>query len=240
MGKLDFSLILPAYNEGPTFEKSVGKIISELNKTKNDWEIIFVEDKSSDRTKASVEKFVETNKRFRAIFHKKNLGRGQSVVDGIKLSKAPICGYMDVDCEVAPTYIPLFLKEVKNGTDLVVGKRFYEKEYRSLTRFISSKVYARLIKLIFKLPVSDTECGYKFFNRKKIVKVLPDVLDKGWFWDTEICAVSYWKGLKISEIPVLFIKRREKKSTVKLVPGSIDYLKKAFSFYVRNTKNISK
>lgn len=226
----NFTLILPCFNEGDTFEKSVNKIIAELKKNKRSWEIVFVEDKSTDDTKFAVEKFIKANKNVRAIFHKKNMGRGRSVADGIIASKFPICGFMDVDCEVSPSYIPLFIDEIKSGSDLVVGTRFYEKGFASISRVAASKVYSFIVKMILDIPVGDTEAGFKFFNKKNILKVLKSVKDEGWFWDTEICARSYWKGLKVSEVPVLFVRRHEKKSTVNLFSDSIDYFVKLINF----------
>ena len=127
--------------------------------------------------------------------------------------------------EVSASYIPLFIKEIEDGADLVVGKRFYEGGLKNLTRFVSSKVYAIAVKSILKLPVDDTEAGYKFFRRSKIVPLLTKVKSKHWFWDTEICMIANSKNLRVEQIPVLFKRRKDKKSTVKLFPDTIDYLK---------------
>src|SRR3990167_10232622 len=101
MSKVDLSLIIPCYNEGPTFTKSVNKIIRELKKINLSWEIIFVEDKSVDDTKKTVERFTKRYKNVRAIFHKKNEGRGKSVSDGVIAAKGIICCYLDIDLEVS-------------------------------------------------------------------------------------------------------------------------------------------
>lgn len=228
MKNIEFSLILPCYNEGPTFEASVKKIVNALKGKK--YEIIFVEDKSTDNTDDSVRRLVKSLKNAKAIFHKKNLGRGKSVTDGIYEARANICGFMDVDCEISPTYVPVFVKEVKKGADLVVGKRFYEKGLGSLSRLVTSKVYAYLVRKVLNLPIEDTETGYKFFNKNSIVKIVRQVKDKGWFWDTEICARANMAKLTIVEIPVLFIRRPDKKSTVRILPDSINYLKKLIDF----------
>ena len=105
MPKLYISLIIPCYNEGQIFEKSVEKIIKELRKLGRNWEIIFVEDKGQDKTKKSVEKFIKSIPNAQAVFHRKNEGRGKSVADGIKIAKCEICGYLDVDLEVSEKYI---------------------------------------------------------------------------------------------------------------------------------------
>lgn len=230
MKKPEYSLILTCYNEGPTFEKSLNKIFSVIKKLKGSWEIIFVEDNSTDNTKAVVEKFVRKNGNARAIYHNSNLGRGKSVTDGIVASRGTICGFIDVDCEVSPQYIPLFIKEIERGREIVVGRRFYESGFKSLTRVIASHAYAYATKLLLNIPIEDTEAGYKFFKRDAILPVLKKVKDKHWFWDTEICARASWAGLEIGQVPVLFIRRPEKKSTVKLLPDSIKYVASLIKF----------
>ena len=225
MAKVDLSIILACYNEGSTFEKSVLKILSVLGKIKKRWEIVFVEDKSLDETKKSVEELVSKNKNFRAIYHIRNMGRGKSVADGIKTAKGDICGYLDVDLEVSADYIPIFINEIEKGADMAVGQRFYEGGLNSFGRFLASKIYALSVKTLLKIPIEDTEAGYKFFRREKILPILKKIKDKHWFWDTEICARAYFAELKISQIPVLFERRSDKKSTVRLIPDTIDYLK---------------
>lgn len=236
MSKTDVSVIVPCYNEGPSFEDSVEQIVSELKKLKKTWELIFVEDKSTDNTRRAVEKLVKEIYQAKAVFHKKNEGRGKSVSDGIRTAKGEICGYLDVDLEVSESYIPLFIKEIENGADLVVGKRFYEGGLKNLTRFVSSKAYALAVKSILKLPIDDTEAGCKFFNRKKILPILNKIKSKHWFWDTEICAQSYWHGLKVTQIPVLFKRREDKKSTVRLIPDTIDYIRNLIRLKSQVTK----
>lgn len=235
MAKIDLSLILPCYNEGPTFENSITQILTVLKKLNKTWEIIFVEDKSLDETKKFVERLISQIEKLhfrqgfsgqaRAIYHLKNQGRGKSVSDGIKAANGEICGYLDVDLEVSASYIPLFIKEVEKGNDIVIGQRFYEGgSTRTIMRFLASKIYALAVKLFFNLPVEDTETGYKFFKKKKILPVLSQVKNKHWFWDTEICIRAFLFGLKISQIPVLFRRREDKESTVRLLPDSIDYV----------------
>lgn len=225
MNRLDFTLILPCYNEGPSFNKSVDKIVKSLNGFKFKYEIIFVEDKSLDETRETVQRLVKEYKNTRLILHSKNMGRGKSVSDGIIASRANICGYVDVDCEISPSYIPLFVREVLNGHDLVVGKRFYESGFNNITRVLSSKVYAFAVRSLIQLPIDDTEAGYKFFNRKNILPLLGKVKNKHWFWDTEICIRVQNAKLKCSQVPVIFRRRQEKKSTVRLIPDTYDYLK---------------
>lgn len=230
MKKIEVSLICACYNEGPTFEKSIAKIVSELKKLKVGWEIVFVEDKSTDDTRETVLKLSKSIKGSRVLLHHKNQGRGKTVSDGLMVAKGTICGYIDVDCEIAPSYMAAFIKQVESGQDVVVAKRYYQSSYKNISREITSKGYSLLLKSVLGLPLDDTEAGFKFFKRTKILPVLSKTRDHGWFWDTEICARSYLAGLKMSQVDAKFVKREDKKSTVRVIPDSWDYAKKLWAF----------
>ena len=189
-----------------------------------------IEDQSTDETLLKIQKLLPNLPNTRLIQHQKNQGRGKSVSDGIKAAKGIYCGFLDVDLEVSANYIPLFVKELEKGADCVIGKRFYEKNFAALTRVLASVGYKFIVHSLLKLPIDDTEAGYKFFDTQKILPVLKKIQATGWFWDTEICARAYWAGLKINQIPVLFIRRTDKKSTVRLIPDTWDYLKKIYQF----------
>lgn len=224
------SLILPLYNEGPSLERNLNTIYKSLQKTKNSWEVILVEDKSTDNTLGKIQKLLPNLKNTKLISHKKNQGRGRTVSDGIINAQGIYCGFLDVDLEVSSEYIPSFIKELEKGFDVVVGNRFYEKKLNSIVRILTSRGYKMIVRFLIDLPVDDTETGYKFFRRKKILPIISQISEKGWFWDTEICARSYWANLKMKQIPILFVRKPEKKSTVRIIPDTWDYIKKIYSF----------
>ena len=180
---IDFSLVLACYNEGPTFESSIVQIYELLNQLNIKFEIIIVEDKSKDSTKLNVTKFCRTHHRnCTVIYHKVNQGRGKTVSDGIFISKGNIVGYIDVDCEISPVYIPEAITIIKKGiADVVVGKRHYQVSLGSLVRSIVSGGYRRLAGILLPTRGIDTESGYKFFNRKKIIPILKQANHPGWF-----------------------------------------------------------
>jgi len=230
--KFDLSLIIPCYNEGSIFKQSVKKVFSVLEQTDFSYEVIFVEDKSQDRTRTVLKQMVKNNPRrnLTAIYHEKNYGRGKAVTDGILLAKGRVVGFIDIDLEIPPDYIPRFVNAVLKDFDVAVAHRVYDFSLRGLARWISSKSYVRLRKWFLGTNLEDTEAGYKFFKRKKILPVLKETQAQGWFWDTEIMIRASLRGLKIIEIPTVFIRNLEKQSTVRLLPDSIDYLIKLFQF----------
>jgi glycosyltransferase involved in cell wall biosynthesis len=232
MPNLDVSLVLPCFNEAETFSDSIKKIISVLDGTQFSWEIIFVDDTSRDSTKKFIQNILKKypKKRIRAIYHQKNLGRGQAVMDGINQAQGRIVGFIDIDLEVSPEYLPSFFKALENGYDCAIAWRIYDFTIAGFFRWFSSKGYTLIRKIILGLPYKDTEAGYKFFNRSKILAVIKKCHNKGWFWDTEIMAGIFKAHLKTIEIPVVFIRRQDKTSTVKLIPDSFKYLRDLISF----------
>lgn len=236
--QFDVSLILPCYNEAEHFEKSVDKIIEVLDRTDFSWEILFIDDKSEDKTPDLINKYTAKHprKHLSAYFHNNNIGRGATVAEGIEKSQGRIVGYIDIDLEVPPDYISGFVQAIENGFDVAAGWRIYDFTLRSLPRWIASKGYNLVRDRALGTTIKDTEAGYKFFRKKKILPILKQCLSSGWFWDTEIMVKSQLAGLKIKQIPVVFMRRFDKTSTVKLLPDTLVYLKELWGFRQRVKK----
>jgi glycosyltransferase involved in cell wall biosynthesis len=225
MEPVDVSLVIACYNEGPFLQDSVRQVIEILDVTCWRYELIFIDDCSRDSTPDTI-RLVEKqypDHRLRTFFHPQNVGRGGTVNEGIRRAQGAVVGFIDIDLEVSANYIPAFVSAVMGGADMAIADRGYRIALHILHRWILSRGYSRLSRALLGLPYRDTEAGYKFFNRQRILPVLDRTQNVGWFWDTEIVARAHMAGLQIREIPVLFLKRREKKSTVRLIPDMWDY-----------------
>ena len=231
---IDLSLVLPLYNEGPTLPLSLRAIDDLLSQTKLEYEAILIDDKSQDRTVSLAKKQIRGKNNWRLLCHSKNLGRGAAVAEGIKKARGRVVGFIDVDLEVGPDYILGMVSRIlSKQTDVVTGERVYKLKPSSLLRHTLSLIYRWLARMLLGLPFKDTETGYKFFDREKILPVVRKVKNKGWFWDTEIMAQAHYHRLKVLEIPVLFVRRFDKKSSVKVFKDSWDYLIKLLKFKIR-------
>ncbi len=238
METLDLSLVIACYNEELVLEQSIKEILQVLDSTRYTYELIFVDDCSQDGTRKIIDELVSKYKdkpgrslrSIKKIFHLENQGRGQTVADGFRQAEGRVVGYIDIDLEAHARYIPSMSIAIDNGADIAVGWRIYKLQLRTLHRAISSKTYIALVNRLLHTRLKDTETGYKFFNREKILPILDEVEDKRWFWDTEIMVRAYYKQLKIEEIPILFIKRYEVPSTVRFFRDSWEYLIKLLKF----------
>lgn len=228
---IDFSLVIPCFNESLIFTESYLHIKRVLDGSRLSYELIFVDDTSSDDTPLQIIDVVARDRTCHAIFHRKNTGRGGAVMDGIREARGTIVGYIDIDCEVSPAYIPDIVHTMEEEKcDMVVGERRYRTEWGSLLRVILSRGYKMMIRLFLDTGGVDTESGYKFFRRKSILPILKFCRDTQWFWDTEIVVLSRNAGLRIVQYPVLFIRRFDKESSVHVIPDILGYLRSIWKY----------
>jgi len=226
------SVVLACYNEGPDLARSVDEIGDTLSELRGPFEVIFVDDHSRDGTRQRIEQIVEQRPDLnpRAIFHDRNQGRGASVSDGFRLARGAIAGYLDVDLEVHCRYIPSLMRAIDRGADVATVRRIYAFQPGSLDRYVMSRGYSWLVRRLLKVPLRDTETGFKFFRRDRLLPVIEAVRDPGWFWDTEFMARALRRGLRIEEIPGAYVRRADKRSTVSGLSDSIAYFHKLVAF----------
>lgn len=228
---IDLSLVLPCFNEEALFTKSVKFIIATLSASAYTFEIIFVDDGSTDATRTRIKQVCAKYPFCRSIFHRGNKGRGAAVTTGIQAANGDVVGYIDIDLEVLPVYIPDIVSLIKHRkADVVVGRRIYRTSMGSLVREVLSVGYRRLADLLIQTGGVDTESGYKFFNRQKFLPVLKKIKDKHWFWDTESIVLSRQAGLTVIEVPVLFLRRFDKVSSVHIFRDTLDYIGNIWRF----------
>lgn len=229
----DLSLVLACYHEEQILESSVRAIAAVLDGTRLTWEIIFVDDASRDRTPALIRGLLASHPDWplRAAFHERNLGRGRTVADGFRLARGAIVGFVDVDLEVAAHYIPPCCQAILDGADAAIGRRVYKFSLRGIFRYVLSTGYAAVIRRLLPVAgVSDTESGYKFFRRAAALALLDRVEDPGWFWDTEIMYRAAQQGLRIAEVPCLYVRNYAKRSTVRPLRDSLVYAARLLAF----------
>ena len=227
---IDLSVVIACYNEEEHLSQSVPSLIGFLETMKINYEIIIIDDLSQDNTRKIITNLAKTYPLIRYYFNEKNIGRGGTVTEGMIKSKGKYTGFLDIDLETPPWYILPAYHFLKKGYSVVNAHRVYKLGLKSVLRAILSRGYVCLNKSLLGIPFKDTEAGFKFFNTKKILPLLKEVEDKGWFFDTEIMVKAYYKKYKIKMLPTLFIKRKGKTSTVNIFSDSFEYFIKLLKF----------
>ena len=219
------SLVLACYNEAQHLEASFAEIKDSLEQARFPFEILFVDDLSRDATRQILARIVAAHPQLalRTILHEKNLGRGATVSDGFRAARGEITGYIDVDLEVHSRYIPSLVRAIEKGADVATLRRIYAFQLLSLDRYVMSRGYSFLVRRLLGVDLADTETGYKFFRREKVLPLLDQIQDAGWFWDTEFMVRAARRGLRMVEIPGAYIRRGDKTSTVRGLRDSLRY-----------------
>jgi glycosyltransferase involved in cell wall biosynthesis len=226
------SLVLACYNEAEHLEASFAEIRKTLEQTTWPCEVIFVDDKSRDRTPELLQAIVARHSELdlRLIVHEQNRGRGATVSEGFRAARGKIAGYIDIDLEVHCRYIPALVRAIEEGADVATVRRIYAFQVQALDRYVMSRGYSWLVRRLLGLPFHDTETGYKFFRRETVLPLLDEIEDGGWFWDTEFMTRAARRGLRVVEIPGAYIRRADKTSTVKGLRDSLRYFGQLLRF----------
>ncbi len=226
------SLVLACYNEAEHLRRSFEEIAETLGHAGLGFEVVFVDDCSRDGTQDILREIVAAHPGLdlRVLVHETNRGRGRTVADGFRATRGEICGYLDVDLEVHPRYVPSLVRAIEKGADIATVQRIYAFQPRSLDRYFMSRGYSFLVRRLLELPYRDTETGFKFFRRETVMPILDEVRDEGWFWDTEFMARAARRGLRVEEIPGAYVRRADKTSTVRGLRDSARYFRQLLRF----------
>jgi len=226
------SLVLACYNEAQHLAASVDEILETLGQTSWPFEVLFVDDASRDRTREILRGIVAAHPGtdLKLILHEVNRGRGATVTDGFRAARGTIAGYIDVDLEVHCRYIPSLVRAIEKGADIATLRRIYAFQLLSLDRYVMSRGYSFLVRRLLEVPYRDTETGYKFFRRERVLPLLDEIEDGGWFWDTEFMARAARRGLRVAEIPGAYVRREDKSSTVRGIRDSARYFRQLLRF----------
>jgi glycosyltransferase involved in cell wall biosynthesis len=226
------SVVLACYNEEETLRESFAEIRDTLLEMQRPFEILLVDDVSGDKTREIIRDLVAAHPTLdlKVILHETNQGRGATVTDGFRAARGAVAGYLDVDLEVHSRYIPSLVRAIDRGADVAVLRRIYAFQLGSLDRYVMSRGYSFLVRKLLHVTLSDTETGYKFFRREALLPVIDTIEDRRWFWDTEFMVRAARRGLRIVEIPGAYIRRADKRSTVRGLRDSVEYFGRLLRF----------
>jgi len=192
---MKISIVIPAYNE----ERNIGVLISGIRevfkKTKHNYEIVFVDDGSTDSTLYEMKRIREKDNKVKIVSFRKNFGKSEALSAGFARATGDVIFTMDADMQDDPNEIPKFLSKLDEGYDLVSGWKFPRKD-PFLKRFFS-KIFNYLTSKLTGLKLHDYNCGFKAYRKEvlKNIKVYGDL-------HRYIPALAHWKGFKATEIKV--------------------------------------
>lgn len=217
------SIILPAYNEEKNIKKVVVEALAYLRKIKDPWEIIIVNDGSTDQTGDLTRAIEKKVKKVRVINHKSNLGYGISLKEGFLASLYDYVFFTDTDRQFDLKALEVMWPLARTGVvDLVIGYRVNRKD--PVLRKLLSRGYNFLIDMIFGLDVKDIDCAFKIFKKEIFKKI--KIESNHFFVNTEILVKARFFKFKILEVGVPHFPRQAGKSSIsfKYIPLTVGEL----------------
>jgi glycosyltransferase involved in cell wall biosynthesis len=206
------SILMPAYNE----EKHIVGNILETYKTFKelgyDFEIVVINDGSSDGTLREVESLSVQYPEVKCKSNLKNYGKGRALKKGFRYCKGEYIVFLDSDMDLHPAQIETFFNIMElDKADVVIGSKRHPNSvlHYPLERRIISSAYFFLIKIMFGLPIKDTQTGLKLFKTEVLKKVFHKVLVKKFAFDLELLVNVHHVGYKIAEAPVILDSKRK-------------------------------
>jgi glycosyltransferase involved in cell wall biosynthesis len=204
-------IVIPVLNEAHVLERSIGTVrgfLARRNETfPYRWRITIVDNGSTDGTQEVARRLSERYPEVEFL-HLVQRGRGRALRAAWLQSTADIVAYMDVDLSTDLHHLPQLIESIaRDGYDVATGSRLMSRSRvrRSLRRELISRVYNVLVKLVLHTRFSDAQCGFKAVSREAVERIVPQIEDQSWFFDTELLALAEKQGFRICDIPVLWI-----------------------------------
>ena len=206
------SIIIPAYNEEKNLKRGVlSEVGNYLEQLKIDYEVIIVDDGSSDASVEIIKKYISKNRNFRLIQNQHG-GKAIAVTTGMLAGEGEIILFTDMDQATPISQVEKFMPKFEEGYEIVIGSR-HGRQGAPAVRKLSAWGFSVLRGLILGLPFKDTQCGFKAFSKVSVDKILPRIKSewgvvhfKGGAvnagFDVEILYLAKKYGLKIAEVDV--------------------------------------
>jgi len=215
------SVVIPVYNEEESIEALYKELKSVLDNIKKTYEIIFVDDGSTDKSFEILEKLHNKDKKVKVIKFRRNFGQTSAISAGFDFSRGEVIITLDGDLQNDPQDISKLLKKINKGYDVVSGWR-KERKDPFLRKKIPSKISNSLSRRLTGVKIHDFGCTLKAYRRKSL-----EGIELYGEMHRFIPAIVAWKGFKVGEVKVNHRPRkfgRTKYGMTRIIKGFLDLL----------------
>jgi len=199
------SIVVPAFNEAERIGVSLRKIDQFMRGSALPWELIVVDDGSTDETSAIINRSAIEGLRF--IQNDGNHGKGYTVRQGVLAATGTWVLFTDADLSAPIDELSKLLDVALNeGADIVIGSRAVDRRYiekhQSRFRELGGIAFNLMVQSFLGLRLHDTQCGFKLFHRQRSRRIFEKLTTKGFGFDPEVLFLAKRYGLRIREVPV--------------------------------------
>ena len=217
-----FSIVIPAHNE----ESRIGPTLRAYLDGFEDSEVIVVLNGCTDATPALVRAGTAGRKNAKVVQLDDAVGKGGAVRVGFLVADAPIVAYVDADGATSPEEMRRLCELLGPGDDAIIGSRWKSGAdvhvRQGLPRRVASRCFNVLVRALFGLPYSDTQCGAKVFRRDSLYAAMMTVETANFAFDVDLLFVLDRRGMNVREVPTVW--KDVAGSHVPLVPASLKML----------------
>lgn len=213
MANIHLSIIIPCFNEERNLRLGALENVAHFLSKRNDiYEVIIVDDGSTDESRKLIGEFLQDHPKFR-LLARTHKGKAGTVIAGIEESKGSYIFFTDLDQATPICEIDHFLPYFEKGYDMVIGSRNTKRRGAPITRVAMARGFMILRNLILDLGVKDTQCGFKAFTHISAKNIFPrlkvfnlkksargSTVTAG--FDVELIYIAKLLRYKIAEVPV--------------------------------------
>ena len=206
MRRPELSVIIPVFNEENRVDRGLSKVLEYLERQPFSWELLVVDDGSSDQTVSAVKKILKVRKNMMLI-ENPHLGKGGAIKKGILSSTGQWVIFLDVDLATPIEELGKFMR-LRKGFDILIGSRKMKGAkiliHQPRFREFGGKVFTLLTNILVTRGISDITCGFKLYRTELAQKLFRQSLLMDWSFDAEILFLAQKGRARIREVPVVW------------------------------------
>ena len=191
----EVSLVIPVYNEQENIQPLYKEISAVMAGVKRTYEVLFVDDGSTDQTLAVIKAIRAKDACVRYIAFRKNFGKSRALSEAFPQTRGSFIFTLDGDLQDDPREVPRFLAKMAEGFDVVSGWKQHRKD--PLSKRVPSRFFNTLTQLMTGLKINDFNCGFKCYSRDAALSL--DIYGE---LHRYLPAIAHWKGFRVAEIAV--------------------------------------
>lgn len=195
------SVVIPVFNEAPGLQELHQRIIKSMQLLGQNYEIIFVDDGSSDNSFGIIKDLTKIDKNVTGLRLRKNFGKSAALAAGFSQARGKLIATLDSDLQDLPEELPRLINALSGGADVVCGWR-YQRQDSLAKRFLSS-LFNHATRTISGLKIHDINCGLKVF-RREVIEEIPVYGELHRY----LPVMAFYKGFQVDEIKIKHAPRR--------------------------------
>ncbi len=223
------SVVIPVFNEEESLPPLCEKLYAVLDRLEKSYEIIFVDDGSTDQSFSVMRELSAHYPQIRAVRFRRNYRKAAALATGFSEARGEVIITMDADLQDDPEEIPRLLDKLDEGSDLISGWK--KKRHDPLSKTLPSRLFNRVTSMVAGIRLHDFNCGLKAYRREVCEDALPYLYGELYRF---LPAIAHWAGYRVDEMPVQHHPRRfgySKFGTKRLLNGFLDLM--TITFVVR-------